>query len=212
MNKLFLCLIVFFVIADGILIWKYVSFTNTTSKTTAPETTTLKTPSNITQYPINQDVAEKIKKTGLAPLYQVKKDDPECRSIVYNGRKMFDRQKTVSGVVTSVDRIKNAEEYYIQIRELESNKETQFRFNPLNTAVIVDIYTINDNNFDNYQILSYKKGAQLMNNNSLVIKDDVIEVSYRTNEKSKPNNIIFEKDENNFLIAGNIIVKRCHSL
>jgi hypothetical protein len=120
-----------FIIADGILIGRYILSTNTKSKTAILKPT-LNTPTNnpasntvvaITKYPVNSGIAEKIKKSGLTSLYQFIKDDETGRSVVYQDDIGFEGYRVVE-----IKNIPSTNDYCLTIENIDSDVVPQSKY------------------------------------------------------------------------------------
>ncbi len=140
-EKIILIPIIFlFVIVTGMAFF-YISLPENTSKNKLPTPTTnltnqlsqpspnILTPTEVHQptpttantlpktYPVDQIIAQKLKESGLNPLYQFKNNDPDGRSVVYE-----DKERKKGFLVVSVMPIFGSKDFYIQYYDLNQNQ------------------------------------------------------------------------------------------
>lgn len=166
---------------------------------------------NLGQYPVNQDFADKMNLSGLTALYQVKKNDMECRSIVFSGREVADPPRTSPKIVLSIYRVGGTDEYYVRVKEIDLEDKIQFRFIPSKTSVIVDTYVSDNDDLRRYQRLSTERIMDLMVKGFLVRRGDVIGTSSRV-EFDENGDPYYIKDDQGNLIIGELIIRRCEFL
>lgn len=111
MSKFLLCTLAIILVLSGVLLWKYVSLASIIKS----KTPTI-TDNSTTQYPVSQDIAEKIEKAGLTPLYQLSKDDPEGRTVVYEDADGFEGYR-----VLNLKQIPDTADYYITVKNIDAN-------------------------------------------------------------------------------------------
>ena len=172
---------------------------------------------NLPQYPVDPLIKEKLTQAGLNPLYQLVKEDRECRSVVFEGREK--KAQIEDSVIVNIEKIpEEKQSYYITIKKIKSGEILTFRFDPEFTSVYLDDMSFSkEKSFyieeNGYQKLNQNVVLDLLSKNQLFKINDFIQASYIYNDLTDnfdPNN--FEKDNNGFFIAGTIIIRRCNKI
>ena len=192
----------------------------TTNQPTANQTSSSSPSANLTnlpQYPVDPLIKEKLTQAGLNPLYQLVKEDRECRSVVFEGREK--KAQIEDSVIVNIEKIpEEKQSYYITIKKIKSGEILTFRFDPEFTSVYLDDMSFSkEKSFyieeNGYQKLNQNVVLDLLSKNQLFKINDFIQASYIYNDLTDnfdPNN--FEKDNNGFFIAGTIIIRRCNKI